>query len=75
LSESGGSGTLALIPALGRQSSQISEFVDSLIYRVSSRTAKATQRNPVMENQKKKKKRKKEREREREKERKEKVSG
>jgi hypothetical protein len=26
---------------------QISEFKDSLVYRVSSRTARATQRNPV----------------------------
>jgi hypothetical protein len=35
------------------------EFEASLVYRVSSRTAKATQRNPVSKNQKKKKKRKK----------------
>jgi hypothetical protein len=34
---------------------QISEFEDSLVYRVSSRTARATQRNPVSKNQKKKK--------------------
>jgi hypothetical protein len=33
-----------LIPALGRQ---ISEFEASLVYKVSSRTARATQRNPV----------------------------
>jgi hypothetical protein len=33
-----------LIPALGRQ---ISEFQASLVYRVSSRTARAIQRNPV----------------------------
>jgi hypothetical protein len=45
------------IPALGRQ---ISEFKASLVYRVSSRTARATQRNPVT---KKKKKTTKERER------------
>jgi hypothetical protein len=38
---------------------QISEFKASLVYRVSSRTARATQRNPVSKNQKKKKKRKK----------------
>jgi hypothetical protein len=31
----------------------------SLVYKVSSRTAKATQRNPVLKNQKKKKKEKK----------------
>jgi hypothetical protein len=38
----------------------ISEFEASLIYKVSSRTARATQRNPVSKNQKKKKKKKKE---------------
>jgi hypothetical protein len=37
----------------------ISEFEASLIYRVSSRTARATQRNSVSRNQKKKKKTKK----------------
>jgi hypothetical protein len=31
-------------------------FEASLVYRVSSRTARATQRNPVLNNQKKKKK-------------------
>jgi hypothetical protein len=35
---------------------QISEFEASLVYRVSSRTARAIQRNPVSKNQKKKKK-------------------
>jgi hypothetical protein len=35
---------------------QISEFEASLVYRVSSRTASAIQRNPVSKNQKKKKK-------------------
>jgi hypothetical protein len=30
----------------------ISEFEASLVYKVSSRTAKATQRNPVSKNQK-----------------------
>jgi hypothetical protein len=38
---------MSLIPALGRQ---ISEFEASLVYRVSSRTARATQRNPVSKN-------------------------
>jgi hypothetical protein len=38
----------------------ISEFEASLVYRVSSRTARATQRNPVSKNQKKKEKKKKE---------------
>jgi hypothetical protein len=37
----------------------VSEFKASLVYRVSSRTARATQRNPVSENQKEKKKKKK----------------
>jgi hypothetical protein len=31
---------------------QISEFGASLVYKVSSRTARATQRNPVLKNQK-----------------------
>jgi hypothetical protein len=32
---------------LGGRGKQFSEFEDSLVYRVSSRTARATQRNPV----------------------------
>jgi hypothetical protein len=36
----------------------ISEFEASLVYRVSSRTARATQRNPVSEKKKKKRKKK-----------------
>jgi hypothetical protein len=36
---------------LGSRGRWISEFKASLVYRVSSRTAKATQRNPVSENQ------------------------
>jgi hypothetical protein len=44
---------------LGGRSRWISEFKASLVYRMSSRTAKATQRNPVSKNQKKKKKKKK----------------
>jgi hypothetical protein len=32
---------------LGSRGRQISEFEASLVYRVSSRTARATQRNPV----------------------------
>jgi hypothetical protein len=51
---------------LGGRSRWISEFEASLVYKVSSRTARATQRNPVLKNQKE---RKKERERERERER------
>jgi hypothetical protein len=49
---------------LGGRGRQISEFEASLVYRVSSRTARATQRNPVSkktkkEKEKNKKKRKK----------------
>jgi hypothetical protein len=46
----GGGGALLtpLILALGKQSqAEIAEFKDSLVYKVSSRTARATQRNPV----------------------------
>jgi hypothetical protein len=35
---------------LGGRGRQISEFQDSLAYRLSSRTARATQRNPVSKN-------------------------
>jgi hypothetical protein len=38
---------------LGGRGRWISEFEDSLVYRVSSRTARATQRNPVSKNQNK----------------------
>jgi hypothetical protein len=48
-----------LIPALGRQRQADSEFEASLVYKVSSRTARAIKRNPVS---KKKKKRERERE-------------
>jgi cation transport ATPase len=58
---------------LGGRDGQISEFEASLVYRVSSRTAKATQRNLVSKTKKKKKKKKKERKKEKgKKERKEK---
>jgi hypothetical protein len=40
-----------LIPALGRQRQVDFGFEASLVYRVSSRTARATQRNPVPKNQ------------------------
>jgi hypothetical protein len=49
---------------LGGRGRQISEFKASLVYRVSSRTARTTQRNPVSKNKKqnqRKKKRKKRR--------------
>jgi hypothetical protein len=58
---------------LGGRGRQISEFEASLVYRVSSRTAGAIQRNLVSKNQKKKKKKekkKKERKKKRKKERK-----
>jgi hypothetical protein len=41
---------------LGGRGRQISEFEASLVYKVSSRTARATQRNPVSRNQKNKNK-------------------
>jgi hypothetical protein len=47
---------------LGGRGRRISEFEASLVYRVSSRTARATQRNPASKNQKKKKETEKEKE-------------
>jgi hypothetical protein len=44
---------------LGGRGRRISEFQASLVYKVSSRTARATQRNPVSKKKKKKKKEKK----------------
>jgi hypothetical protein len=44
----------------------ISEFEASLVYKVSSRTARAIQRNPVSKNQKKKEKKKKRKEKKKE---------
>jgi hypothetical protein len=38
---------------LGGRGRRISEFEASLVYRVSSRTARATQKNPVSKNQNK----------------------
>jgi hypothetical protein len=40
---------------LGGRGRWISEFEASLVYKVNSRTSRATQRNPVLKNQKKKK--------------------
>jgi hypothetical protein len=48
-----------LIPALRCRSTQISEFEASLVYRVSSRIARAIQRNPVSKKTKTKTKTKK----------------
>jgi hypothetical protein len=42
---------------LGGRGRQISEFETSLVYRVSSRTARAAQRNPVSKNKQPNKKR------------------
>jgi hypothetical protein len=42
---------MPLIPALGRQRQQISKFKASLVYRVSSETTRATQRNLVSKDQ------------------------
>jgi hypothetical protein len=53
-----------LIPALGGRGRQISEFKVSLVYKVSSRTARAIQRNPVSKKAKKRKKGRKERRKE-----------
>jgi hypothetical protein len=39
---------------LGGRGKRISEFEASLVYKVSSRTARAIQRNPVSKNKKKK---------------------
>jgi hypothetical protein len=39
---------------LGGRGRRISEFEASLVYKVSSRTARATQRNPVSKNKKQK---------------------
>jgi hypothetical protein len=43
---------------LGGRGRQISEFEASLVYRMSSRTARATQRNPIAEKKEKEKKKK-----------------
>jgi hypothetical protein len=47
----GSGGPCFLSQHLGGRGRRISEFKASLVYRVSSRTAKATQRNPVSKNQ------------------------
>jgi hypothetical protein len=46
----------------GGRGSRISEFEASLVYKVSSRTARATQRKPVSKTKKKKKKKEKRKE-------------
>jgi hypothetical protein len=58
-SKPGSGGTHHYTQHLRGRGRQISEFEASLVYRVSSRIARATQRNPVLKNQKGKRKRKK----------------
>jgi hypothetical protein len=53
---------------LGARGRRISEFKASLIYRVSSKTVRATQRNPDSKNKKRKKEKKKERKKRKKKE-------
>jgi hypothetical protein len=51
---------MPLMPTLGRQRQvELCEFKASLVYRVSSRTAKATQRNPFLKNKTKQQKQQK----------------
>jgi hypothetical protein len=50
---------------LGGRGRWISEFEASLVYKVSSRTARAIQRNPVLKKKKKKNERKKRKEKKR----------
>jgi hypothetical protein len=50
-----------LIPALGKQGQAISEFEASQVYKVSSRTARAIQRNSVLKNKTKQNKTKQDR--------------
>jgi hypothetical protein len=54
---------------LGGRGRQITEFEASLVSKVSSRTARAIQRNPVAKNQRKKKKEKRKKKKEKKKER------
>jgi hypothetical protein len=49
---------------LGGRGRRIPEFEASLVYKVSFRTARAIQRNPVLKNQKKKKKKRKKKKKE-----------
>jgi hypothetical protein len=51
----GSGGTRLLSQHAGGRGRRFSEFEASLVYSVSSRTARATQRNPVSKNQKNKK--------------------
>jgi hypothetical protein len=53
---------IPLIPALGGRGRLISEFEPSLVYKVSSRIARAIQRNPASKNLKREKEEEKEKE-------------
>jgi hypothetical protein len=55
---------------LGGRGRRISKFKASLVYRVSSRTARAIQRNPVLEKKKEKKRKEKKRKEKKRKEKK-----
>jgi hypothetical protein len=59
---------------LGGRGRQISEFEASLVYRVSSRTARATQRNPVSKHQKPKKQKTKQKQKQKQKQNKTKTN-
>jgi hypothetical protein len=59
---------------LGGRGRCISEFEASLVYRVSSRTARTTQRNPVSKKTKKKKTKKKNKKKKKERKKKEKKN-
>jgi hypothetical protein len=54
---------------LGGRGRRISEFKASLVYRESSRIARATERNPLLKNKNREREREREGERERERER------
>ena len=62
---------MSLVPVLWTQrQADLCESEASLVYRVSSRIARATQRNPVSKNQKEKKKKERKKEKKRKRERK-----
>jgi hypothetical protein len=54
---------MPLITAIGGRGRQISEFEASLVYKVSSRTSRVTQRNPFSKNKQRKEKKRKEKKR------------
>jgi hypothetical protein len=58
---------------LGDRGRRISEFKVILVYRVSSRTARTTQRNPVSEKKRKRKRKRKKKKKEKRKKKKKKT--